>query len=83
MKKIKPIIFWLFAMEEEQKNAVYNCINEFKNAMTKFITVDFEKDCNTMKIVSYNMTKQEDSPYISDIHKVISQHFSISEIIEQ
>ena len=83
MKKIKPIIFWLFAMEEEQKNAVYNCINEFKNAMTKFITVDFEKDCNAMKIVSYNMTKQEDSPYINDIHKVISQHFSISEIIEQ
>ena len=83
MKKIKPLIFWMFLMKDEQKNAVYNCINEFKNAMTKFITVDFEKDCNTMKIVSYNMTKQEDSPYINDIHDLISQHFSISKIIER
>ena len=83
MKKIKPLIFWMFLMTDEQKNAVYNSINDFKNAMTKFITVDFENDCNTVKIISHNMTQQEDSPYINDIHNLISQHFSISEIIEQ
>lgn len=76
----KPIIFWLFAMTDSERNSVINCTDDFSCAGVKFITVDFIQEQNSFKVSIYNLTESESKDYIDDIYKKISQHYNIGEV---
>ena len=68
----KPIIFWLFAMTDSERNS--SC------AGVKFITVDFIQEQNSFKVSIYNLTESESKDYIDDICQKLSKHYNIDEV---
>lgn len=78
MRKNKPMVFWTFAMRENEREAVKVNINDFDNAGVRFITIDFDDEKNSFVITVYNMTKTESKPYVDEIYQRISKSYNVS-----
>ena len=76
----KPMVFWLFAMRVEEREAVIKNIGDFSNAGVRFITIDFDDEENGFLINTYNLTETESKPYIDEIYRRISKYYNISEL---
>ena len=78
MRKNKPIIFWLFAMENYQRESIIGSVDYFNKNGVKFITIDYDE--NGFSVNTYNLTENESEQYLDNICSKISSVCTVKAI---